>query len=140
MSEEHKTKVMYGFYIAIAIILITGFVAGIICGNSLKVPTEEALEAISDLANPSSYAYRYDYEETYEIAQQRVWTGTSTLAMLGVWCISFLPAFLIYIKKLQIEMIDIISWTVHNMGEKMDSLTEKQVETSETEEQKTDIA
>ena len=139
MSEEHKTKVMYGFYIAIAVILITGFVAGIICGNSLKAPTEEALEAISDLANPSSYAYRYDYEETYEIAQQRVWTGTSTLAMLGVWCISLLPAFLLYIKKLQVEMMDVISWTVRNMGEKLDSLTEKQSETLEIEEQKTDI-
>lgn len=133
MNEKIKEKVDMGFFAAILIILFVGLMAGIMGGYALRVPTEDALEAIADLSDTSSFEYRYEHNTTYKIAQQKEWSGIGTLTMIGIWFASALAAFLLYVKKLQLMMTDTICYTVQNIENKLNSLALYRIAEKKTE-------
>ncbi|MBR6523451.1 MAG: hypothetical protein IKT39_02430 [Clostridia bacterium] len=96
-----KEKLNKIFDVAIIAILIAGVVAGVALGNTLKVPSEKAIEAAEKLT--SSFANR-KYWESY--LQEKAWTANCTFAMLGTWVGCLFGAFLLYVKKVQMNMID----------------------------------
>ena len=96
-----KEKLNKIFDVAIVAILISGVIAGIALGNVLKVPSEMAIKAAEKLASSSTSR---GYWESY--LQEKAWTANSTYAMLGTWVGCLFSAFLLYVKKIQINMIN----------------------------------
>lgn len=101
---KETEKINMALKIAIIVILIAGFIAGIACGHALRIPSNKALEAMQELSK--KYSYNRAYWESY--LEETVWTLAGTFTMIGIWLGSVVTAFLLYIKKHQLFMFDTI--------------------------------
>lgn len=130
MYFEETKKVNELFKIALVVILIAGVIAGIVCGMALRVPTEDASEALTKLTT-SSYIEYTEKQELLEKAQETEWTGTGIGVMLGTWVMSAITALLLYAKSHQIIMLDMIASSV--AGKREDELAEEEATDAEQE-------
>ncbi|MBQ7976810.1 MAG: hypothetical protein IJ300_14085 [Clostridia bacterium] len=119
MKEDKREFVKYCFWGLMALILVGGFVLGIVCANSLKEPTYKALEAMEYL---EEHPYTPKSQAEWKDAKEGYWSTASTIALLTIWLISLIGAFFVYIKKLGLEMTDTICHTVQNIENKLNSL------------------
>ena len=112
-----ETKKLDGlFNIAIAVVLIAGLIAGIVCGMGLRVPTEEAREALTELTTSDYIRYEKE-QELIKISQEVEWTGTGVGIMLGTWVMSAVTALLLCAKNREIIMLDMIAGSINGLSE-----------------------
>lgn len=123
MCYEETETLIDMFKVAIALVLIIGIVGGIGYGIALREQTKEALDAISELTS-SSYIGDIEREALVKASEKEGWTVASTGAMLGTWVASIIIAILLYAKRCQIEMMDI-------MLSKLSTIIDKQTKQKE---------
>ena len=95
--SKETERICKGLYIAAIIVLVAGFVGGIMFGLAFRVP-ETKID--------------YTYSTYGREVEYMAWTFNSTVAMLSVWISATMGALLIYTKKLHLELIDKICGSV----------------------------
>lgn len=111
---KETEKISKFFMIAIVVVLIVGFFAGIGCGAKLKEPTKDAIEALQNITLYPTLA-KNNHPEWYETAEETGWTVTGVGLMLSVWASSAIAALLLYGKKHQIELSDMTAGEIKNI-------------------------
>ena len=96
-DTERLTKM---FKVAIAVVLIAGFIGGIVFGQSMGKTTYVVNQSVEEiLENPMAVNSSATKEFTF----------ASAMGMLAIWIGSALTAMLLYSKWHQLQMLDDIS-------------------------------
>ena len=110
MFYEETKKISSLFTWAIILTVVIGIVGGFYAGNALSVPTEEAIEAMEEIAENPFMASLYSDE-----AAKTEWKFASVIAMISIWVLTFIACVLLYEKKCKMEILDDVARKLNNI-------------------------